>query len=218
MNVTIVGGGNVGTQFAVHCSEKGNHVTLFTSKPERFSKVLHIVDAQGTLLRKGYVSATNKSAEAFSTAELIFITTPSFMADEVAGKILPHVREGTFIGFVPGTGGYECAFRAALKKGCILFGLQRVPSVARLRKYGDTVCAVGYREKLHLAAIPSAYTARCCELVSEMLNMPCEGLGNYLNVTLTPSNPILHTSRLYSLFQDYAAGKTYRSVPLFYED
>ena len=218
MNVTIVGGGNVGTQFAVHCSEKGNTVTLFTSRPERFSKELRIVDAQGNLLHSGIVSATDDPADAFSAAELIFITTPSFMADEVAGKILPHVKKGAFIGFVPGTGGYECAFHDALKKGCILFGLQRVPSVARLRKYGDTVCAVGYRAKLHLAAIPSAMTKRCCELVSDMLDMPCEGLANYLNVTLTPSNPILHTSRLYSLFCDYAEGRAYPRVPLFYEE
>ena len=38
MNVTIVGGGNVGTQFAVHCSSTGNEVTIYTSKPEKFKK------------------------------------------------------------------------------------------------------------------------------------------------------------------------------------
>ena len=37
-------------------------------------------------------------------------------------------------------------------------------------------------------------------------------------LTLTPSNPILHTSRLYSLFKDYEPGVTYERVPLFYED
>ena len=36
MKITIVGGGNIGTQFAVHCAHKGHEVTLFSSKPERF--------------------------------------------------------------------------------------------------------------------------------------------------------------------------------------
>ena len=38
MNVTIVGAGNVGTQFATHCAEKGNKVTIYSSKPEKSAK------------------------------------------------------------------------------------------------------------------------------------------------------------------------------------
>lgn len=47
----------------------------------------------------------------------------------------------------------------------------------------------------------------------------CEPLPDYLNLTLTPSNPILHTTRLMTLFKDYVPGKiVYSSVPLFYEE
>ena len=35
---------------------------------------------------------------------------------------------------------------------------------------------------------------------------------------MTPSNPILHTVRLKTLFHDWCEGKTYERVPLFYED
>ena len=48
--------------------------------------------------------------------------------------------------------------------------------------------------------------------------MPCHVLKNYLAVTLTPSNPILHTSRLYAMFQDYAPGIFYPKNILFYEE
>ena len=34
MRITIVGGGNIGTQFAVHCAEKGHEVIIYTSTPE----------------------------------------------------------------------------------------------------------------------------------------------------------------------------------------
>ena len=40
MKITIVGGGNIGTQFAVHCAEKGNEVKIYTSTPKLFSKHL----------------------------------------------------------------------------------------------------------------------------------------------------------------------------------
>ena len=47
MRVTVVGGGNIGTQFAVHFAEKGHDVTVYTSNPALFSKRLSIVDENG---------------------------------------------------------------------------------------------------------------------------------------------------------------------------
>ena len=42
MNITIVGGGNIGTQFAVHAASKGHQVTIFTSKPEKWSRRINV--------------------------------------------------------------------------------------------------------------------------------------------------------------------------------
>ena len=39
-----------------------------------------------------------------------------------------------------------------------------------------------------------------------------------MNLTLTPSNPILHTTRLKTIFKEYYDGMVYNSLPLFYED
>ena len=35
---------------------------------------------------------------------------------------------------------------------------------------------------------------------------------------MTPSNPILHTTRMRTMFADYADGVVYDHIPLFYED
>ncbi len=219
MRITIVGGGNIGTQFAVHCAAVGHDVTIFTSKPHLFRKSLKIVDSNGVTIKDGDISlATDDVKDAFGSSELIFITTPASCADRVSKDIEPFVKPDVYIGLVPGTGGMECAFQSCIKKGCIIFGLQRVPSVARLIEYGKIVCAEGYRDKLYLSALPNSYTTECCDLVSDIFKMPCEALPNYLNVTLTPSNPILHTTRLYSLFNDYFEGKFYNNIPLFYEE
>ena len=52
--------------------------------------------------------------------------------------------------------------------------------------------------------------------MSDIWEIPCFPLPNYLSVTLTPSNPILHTARLRTLFADYEEGKVYSRNPLFY--
>lgn len=66
MNITIVGGGNIGTQFAVHCAHKGHAVTIFSSKPERFGETLRCVDAQGRETLSGKIrGATADPAQAF---------------------------------------------------------------------------------------------------------------------------------------------------------
>lgn len=219
MNITIVGAGNVGTQFAVHCAEKNHNVTLFSSKPNLIQKHLTIINEQNIPIHSGNIkTATNDPQKAFKNAELIIVTLPAFCMEDIAQKIYPYANENMIILIVPGTGGGECAFKKCIEKGAVICGLQRVPSVARLVKYGQTVKAVGYRDQLFLAAIPNERSDECSKIISDIFDISCKSLPNYLNITLTPSNPILHTTRLKNLFGDYHNGKIYDKIPLFYED
>lgn len=219
MNITIVGAGNVGTQLATHCAEKGNDVIIFGSKPERVYRELTIVNEKYDIIHRGIIKkATSDAKEAFVYADLIFVTMPATMLKEVAEIILPYVKPGLLICIVPGTGGGECAFSKCIEKGATIFGVQRVPSVARLVEYGKIVRAVGYREEMFVSSIPNSETNKCCKIVEDILDIKTTALPNYLNITLTPSNPILHTTRLKNLFGDYYPGRVYSNVPLFYED
>ena len=220
MNITIVGAGNVGTQIAVHAAAKGHAVTIFSQRWKEFSDDLSIVDDTGSVILEGQIkAATDDPYVAFGNADLLIITLPSFCHKEFADKYIGYARKGMAIGFFPGTGACEYAFNGWLEKGVVIFGVQRVPSVARLIQYGHTVRAIGYRNKLYLAALPHASTDLYCGFVSSLFGISCGALPNYLSVTLTPSNAILHTTRLYCLFKDYRKGITeYESIPLFYED
>lgn len=217
MRITIVGGGNIGTQFAVHCSQN-NDVTIFTSKPECFIENIEIVDEDDNELLIGKsIKATNNEDEAFSKADIIFITYPAFSMDDIATKILKYAKHGLKIGIIPGTGGGECAFKECINKGATVFGLQRVPSVARLIEKGKKVKAVGYRNELFVASLPKKDVEEIANLIEHIFNIKCSALPNYLNLTLTPSNPILHTTRLRTIFKDYKDGIVYETLPLFYE-
>ncbi len=219
MNITVIGAGNVGTQLAVHCAEKKHRVIMFTSKPDAINNELVIIDENNKQLHKGSIAhATNDEMLAFQEADVIFVTMPAYLMNKNANRILPFVRNGMKICLVPGTGGGECAFKECIEKGAIVFGLQRVPSVARLVEYGHIVRAVGYRNELFISAIPNKYSMECSILIEELIDLNSSPLPNYLNITLTPSNPILHTTRLKILFNDYKKGTIYLRNPYFYEE
>lgn len=219
MKVTIVGAGNIGTQFAVHCAEKGHAVTVYSSKPDRIQKQLYIVDEHDQITHQGTIErATHDPAEAFAQAELVFLTVPATLMKRNADLIAPYANPNMIICLAPGIGGGECAFKQCVDRGSVVCGLQRVPSVARLVEYGKTARAVGYRSELFAAAIPRSKTEACCALLEQIFDIPTTPLPCYLNITLTPSNPILHTTRLRTLFADYTPGKVYERVPLFYEE
>lgn len=218
MKITIVGGGNIGTQFAVHCASKMHDVTLYTSHPELFDGQLSIVDDTGVITHQGKIRcATYKPEEAFFGADLIIVTVPAMMMRSLAKLIFEHSNSKTIIGVVPGNGGSECAFRECIDRGNVFFGLERVAAIARLIKRGSVVKSTRYREELHVAALPSSKADFCANLISHFFDIRTTVIPNYLNLTMTPSNPILHTARLYAMFSAWHKGIMYDSVPLFYE-
>ncbi len=219
MRITIVGGGNIGTQFAVHCAEKGHQITLFTSEPDIFDKNLYILDENGHIIHEGMIKkATNDPHDAFACADLIFVTYPAILMKDIADLIYHHTDEKVIIGVVPGTGGSECAFRNCILRGNVFFGIERVPAIARLVQKGKKVKSIGYRNELHVAAFPRKAGPLCAKIVEEIFDIRCTEILCYLSLTMTPSNPILHTTRLRTLFADWHEGKYYDSVPLFYEE
>lgn len=219
MKITIVGGGNIGTQFAVHCAEKGHDVIIFTSTPEIYDGYLYIVDENGNKIHEGNIKlATDNPVVAFARAEMIFVTVPPALMREKADVILKYANDSAIIAIVPGNGGGECAFRECIERGNVFFGMERVPAIARLTEKGKCVRSVGYRKELHVAALPKRNAAKCADIVGGIFDIPTKVIPEFLSLTMTPSNPILHTTRLNTIFKDWHEGMSYKSVPLFYEE
>lgn len=219
MKITIVGGGNIGTQFAVHCAEKGHEVIVYTSTPELYDGHLNIVNENGITTNEGNIKfATADPEVAFRDTDFIMVTMPATMMKTVADTIYEHTDKDTIIGVVPGNGGSECAFKQCIERGNVFFGIERVPAIARLIQKGKTVRSTGYRDELHVAALPKINAKKCAELISSIFDMKTTVIPNFLNLTMTPSNPILHTTRLRTLFGDWHEGVVYKSLPLFYEE
>lgn len=93
--------------------------------------------------------------------------------------------------------------------------MQRVPYICRIIQYGNSVRITGGRKTYKTAVLNYMDKIRVKEIFSAIWDAKIEMLHNFLEVSLTPSNPILHTSRLYTMA---ANNKSFEKVPLFYEE
>ncbi len=218
MKVTIIGGGNLGTLMAASFASKGNEVTIQTSKPEKFSKELEVYNNEDKLLFKGTVAkVTNSWEESVKDAELIWVVVPPQLFIETANAMEPYVKAGQMVGIVPGAGAAEFAFKKLIDKGIMFFGLARVPSIARLKEYGKSTYMLGPAPELLIGSIPANISGKICDAIQPLFDMNCRPVANYLVIAFTPSNPVLHTSRIYGMFKDYIPGNHYPENELFYE-
>lgn len=219
MNITIIGGGNNGTLMAAEAADKGHTVTVCTSRPNLWKKEIEVYNPDANLLISTQISKiTSSMKDAVSGADHIWVTVPGEAFENVAARMLPYATKGQKIGIIPGFGGAEFAFKKLIDKGCILYGFQRVHSIARLKEYGKSVYQLGRKHKIEIGSIPASNVSDICDFIEGIFNIPCVSLYNYLSVSLTPSNPILHTSRLYSMVKDYTPGKKYDGNFLFYKE
>ena len=204
MKICIVGGGNLGTSMAADFVSKGHTVNILTSRPQDW-KTNITADEMIRCVGGGQLNVTLNLVtadvmEAFESTDYIFVTLPSHVQSEFAKKIAPIVSDKLKFVMVPGFGGAEFLMQPALTCGAELFGFQRVPFIARIKEYGRSVW-FERKPRLHLAKFQSADIDSTCRDMEKLFSVPCEALNNYLCVTLTPSNPVLHTSRLYAMLK-----------------
>jgi len=82
-----------------------------------------------------------------------------------------------------------------------------------------------YQDFLRAVSSPVTATSDVTALLTSMFDIPTLALPNFLCLTLTPSNQIIHPARYTAIFHDYTPGKTYtkeelveRSGMTLYED
>lgn len=220
MKVTIIGAGNIGTALAARISKEAvSDVMVYTSKVHLWEECLLYAESMSSKEYNvsGEVKATDNLSEAVKEAEIVFITNPSFMRRNIIEGITPFISSQTSIVFVPGVGGIEFFCQDLIKKGYTIIGLDRVPCIARVQEYGKKV-NFEWKKSVRVGCLNSKDTKRSYEMLEKVLKMECQEVKNYLTITMTPSNQILHTSRLYGLFHAHYNQKTYDyNIPFYGE-
>ena len=215
--VCICGGGSLGhVCAAVLASQSDTEVRIFTQHPERWGREVVATDPDGKTFcgRLDMVSAD--AAEAVSGCDLIFLCLPGYAIKSTLERIRPFVGQAAVGSIVCSTGFFFAAHRI-LGEETRLFGFQRTPFIARTTEYGRSANLLGYKAQVAIAVENVADTEAFRALVERLWTTPTTLLASHYEASLTNSNPILHTGRLYTMWHDWD-GTPYDRNILFYKE
>lgn len=214
--ITICGGGSLGLVCAAVFLEKGLNVNLLTGHPGDWNKNICVADYNGKLYKGTLNVISNNPQMVIPNSDLVFLTLPGFLIEDILSEIKPYLKKDTIVGSVVSSTGFFFAAHKILNSNQCIFGFQRVPFIARQHKYGESGELLGYKPKLHVC-LESCDRPDLLKILEWLFNMPIEQLDNFYEASLTNSNPILHTGRLYTMWQNYD-GEVYSTQSLFYAD
>lgn len=218
MKICICGGGNLGHVVAGFLAAQGKHeVCLLTRQPERWSTELTI-EAPDETYRGRLNGVFCAAQQAVSDAKIILLCLPGYGIRNTLLQIKDYLRPDAAVGTVVSSTGFFFQAMEILPASQTLFGFQRVPFISRVIEYGHRARLMGYKESLELAIERSTHPEILCDTLSDILRTPIHLLSSHYEVSLSNSNPLLHPSRLYSLWKDWHEGIVYDRIPMFYEE
>jgi len=220
MKICICGGGNLGHVLAGFVAARTNHeVCLMTRHPERWHKSITVKRPDSWLPLIGTPACISSDpAEVVAGADVVIMCLPGFSIHEVLLQIKDYVKPEAVVGSVVSSTGFFFEAMNILPPTQPLFGLQRVPFIARTIEYGHVAAIMGYKDSLAIAVEQTCRDEEIRQLSESLFNTPTKLLGSFYEVSLSNSNPLLHPSRLYSLWKDWKEGDVFSHVPLFYEE
>lgn len=217
IRVCICGGGSLGHVCAgVLASQKDVEVNLFTQKPEQWSHHIKVTDLDGKVFEGNIAVISNNAEDALRDCDIVFLCLPGFAIESTLVSIKPFVANAAVGSIVCSTGFFFAAHRI-LGEDVRLFGFQRVPYIARTNEYGHSANLLGYKPQLSIACENIENVEEFRQLVEKLWMTPTKLLSSHYEVSLTNSNPILHTGRLYSMWKDWN-GEVYDHMILFYKE
>lgn len=234
LRVTICGAGRTGHLAAILFSQNpAVAVTLYTSRPETVTAYqgsgaqLHAIMPDGNVIKAPAVRMTASADEACSAADLIIITAPSHVRESVLHSIAPALprHKQVFVGAIPGFGGFDWMAEKAFGglSNIVIWGMKDVPHIAFDLVPGKSVRMGGAKSQLYVAVHcreTPENTDILLDYLKQLYEAPVTLLSNYLEITLTPGNPIMHSSVIYGLIGPWGQwhGHAFNHIPCWWSD
>ena len=218
MNICIVGGGHIGTTLACYIKymDGAHRVALYTRRPELFHPTLKCNDIENHLSYEVTLDVISKGPSvAAGNADIVFIALPHFAVEQAFKEIAPYVAQDAFIGVIPGGGGCEFFYEKYFRNSQTLFGFQRVPFTAKLVEYGRETNLKSWKKFSVVGTLQRERVEAACNKIN-LCALKTRKADNYLSIALTPTNPVLHTSRMYEIFGNFKRDHIFAEKSLFY--
>lgn len=219
--ICLCGGGSLGHVIAAWLSAKGTaEVSILTGSPDRWNKEINVFLPESEVLTGRLTSVSGNPEEVISDADVVLFCYPGFMIASELERIKPYLKQDAYVGSVFSSTGFFFEALRILPPSQPLWGFQRVPFICRVQEYGSSARLLGYKPCYHIAVenVPDEQKRKFADMISEWFERPVHLLKNYYEASLTNSNPLLHTSRLYTMFGRENEGRVYPRMINFYED
>lgn len=217
--ICICGGGSLGHVIAGYLSAKKEvEVNILTQRPQLWKHELHISTPEGSTLHGKLSIISDNPEEVLRGTDIVLLCLPGYAIKSELIKIKPYVNSRTFVGSVFSSTGFFFEAMELFEGDIPLWGFQRVPFIARTNVYGESAHLLGYKSCHNIAIERCEDKEGFRTIIEELFDAPVRLLNNYYEASFTNSNPILHPSRLYTLFKDWNKEVYYDHQFLFYED
>ena len=219
--ICICGGGSLGHVIAGWLSAKGMaKVNILTGRPDSWSTSVSVATPQDGVLDGALSVVSRDPQETVGTADVVLFCYPGYMIASELERIRPYLKPEAYIGSVFSSTGFFFEAIKILPPAQPLWGFQRVPFISRVKEYGRSANLLGYKPCYHIAVenVSEEQKAEFADMIADWFERPVHLLKNYYEASLTNSNPLLHTSRLYTMFGAENEGRIYSHMIYFYEE
>lgn len=217
LNVVVCGGGRTGHLNAVLFKQvPGVRVSLLTTRQDVIAG--HHGGSEGlTAFVPGLpalharLDAVGDDPALVANADLVILTVPAHVRAAWLRRIvqaLPYDKP-VYVGAIPGFCGFDWLAEQILaeRPNAVIWGMKDVPHTAYDLHPGVSVRMGGAKQVLHVGthARESAAARRALRgMLQRLYAAPVQLLDHFLEITLTPGNPIMHSSVVYGLIGPYS--------------
>ncbi|MDE7397400.1 MAG: NAD/NADP octopine/nopaline dehydrogenase family protein [Muribaculum sp.] len=216
--ICIIGGGSLGHVCAGVFAANGYRVSMLTGHPDKWEKEISVIDCEGKVFSGSLTVISSSPEEVIPQADIVLLCLPGYLIEDKLREIAPFVSPKTLVGSIVSSTGFFFIAHRILPATTQLFGFQRVPFIARVDQYGKSAKLLGYKSLLKIAVENCTYSRDFAIELSVVLKTPVTLLDNYYEASLTNSNPILHTGRLFTLWRDPQSRRPIKNPIMFYSD
>ena len=220
LNICICGGGNLGHVMAGYLASQGrHHVNVLTRHPEKWANSLkiNVKNSSGSEAMNGKLNLVTSNAEhVIPNADMVFICLPGPHIKPMLEQIKPYLNKKTIVGTIVSNTGFFFHAHEMIPTQTI-FGFQRVPFISRIVEYGKEADLLGSKKSLSLC-VENGNGNAIRMTIEHLLHTPVKLLGNFYEVSLSNSNPLLHPARLYTMWKDWNPAVQFERIPPFYAE
>ena len=236
-NVCVVGGGSTAHTLIPLLSSAGMNVDLLTAKPALWNKVVRFnyVNENGQIIDSldgslGIVS--DKPQDVIPSADVIILCMPVSSYKIALHRIASEIDKDrpVIIGTVYGQGGFNWMVEEIRNQHALhnleYFSSGLVPWICRIKEYGKVGVTYGPKIENVIAVSNDEVFGRLDTGFLNSISLDFFKVGrfnlaeNFISLTFSVDNQIIHTSRLFSLYKESNGGKWKNKddVPYFYRD